>query len=191
MMFNVYAAVVSDDKDISLLHPAGRQIPIASIVHIGLFDLFPVHIKLPIPEFDFLPFQGHNSLQEHDPGPGESDGHHLVPVWIGKEVSAFPAEMKISVPICRFHTAALNPERKTYIAEKKVGGKGYESYPDEKSGRKFREEKAADDPTGDDHFWGSSPRGSFAFISEKTGSGANPCSTLSPPPLGFLLPQKL
>jgi hypothetical protein len=164
MIFNGYATVVSDDKDISLFHPAGRQIPIAPITHIGLFDLFAVHIKLPIPEFDFLPFQGHNPLQEHDPGPRKPDGYHIIPVRIGKEVSTSPAEMKISIPIRRFHAGSLNPERKTNKAEKKVRGKGHQPHPDEKSGRKFGKEETADGPAGGDHLGRAPPGILFGFI---------------------------
>jgi hypothetical protein len=188
MIFNGYAAVVSDDKDISLFHPAGRKIPIASITHIGLLDLFAVHIKLTIPEFDFLPFQGHNPLQEHDPGPGKPDGYHLIPVRIEKEVSTSPAEMKISIPIGRLHAGSLNPERKTHIAEKKVGGKGDQRCPDEKSDRKFGKEETADAPAGGDHFGGVPPEILFGFKWQDRNRPQSPCReltvtlTFSPPP---------
>jgi hypothetical protein len=124
MIFNVYAAVVSNDKNIPLLNPAGTQIPIAPITHIGLFDLFAVHKKLSIPEFDFLPFQGHNPFQKHDPGSRKADGYHIVPVRIGNEISTFPTNVKIPVSICRFHAGSLNPKGKTHIAKEKVRGKG-------------------------------------------------------------------
>jgi hypothetical protein len=191
MILNFYAAVVSHNEDISLLHLAGRQIPIAPINYIRFFALLAVYIKLSIAEFDFLPFQGHNSLQEHDPGPGESDGNHVGSVWIGKEVSAFPAEMKIPVSIGRFHAGPLNPERKTHIAEKEIRGTGNKPDPDEKSGRKLREEKTADGPAGGDHFWGSSSRTFIPLLSTKTDSGLNPFAAHSPRPKSFLMLPKM
>jgi hypothetical protein len=163
MIFKGDSAVVSDHEDIPFFHPPGGKVPIPSIPDVPFFDLLAVHIKNSVPELDFLPLQGHNSFEKHDPGPGKPDVHHLESLRLGKEVAPPPAKVKIPLPIRRFHAASLNPERKAGIAEKKGGAKAHQPGPDEEPNPEFGKEEKADGSAGAVHVRGNSSGKLFCF----------------------------
>jgi hypothetical protein len=134
VVLDVDAPVVSDHEDIALLHPPGREIPIPPGLHMNLFYPLAVYIEVPVSEFDFLPLQGHDPLEKHNPGPGKPDVHHLEALRFGKEVAQPPTEIKIAAPVGGFHAAPLNPEGKTNVSEKQEGAKGRQTEPDEEPG---------------------------------------------------------
>jgi hypothetical protein len=139
-----HVSIISCHIDTPFFNPAGRKIPLAGKTHVRLFDCFEVDKEFPVPEFDLFSLQGDHPFEKHHPISGKTDRHHVKPFRTGEKISQLEAEIDPVIVVGGLHAPPLDQERGEDIAEKEIGRKGDQAYPDQIFGGQGREKELTD-----------------------------------------------
>jgi hypothetical protein len=135
MTFDWHTPIISYHIDTALFNPSRGKVPVAWEADIRFLNLLAVNIKPPGTKFNLFALSSDHTFQKHDPAPGKSHCHHIMPFGFRKKISQSPTKVDSSVGIGWLHTDPLSRERNAEKTEKKIGEERDQKDPDQEHGR--------------------------------------------------------